>query len=103
MEEYIVRVYGDRTEWLNKENENHRLDGPAVKYSNGTKLWYQNGLLHRIDGPAVELIDGGKQWWIEGKEYSEEEFHKKLNPTIELTVDEISKRLGFTVKVVGEK
>jgi hypothetical protein len=126
MEEYVVRVYGSRTEWLNKDGQlhrtdgpavecidgskewfinwkRHRVDGPAIELLNGFKAWYQHDKLHRIDGPAVELVDGGKQWWIEGREYTEEDFYKKLNPIMELTVDEISKRLGFTVKVVGEK
>ena len=35
----------------------HRIDGPALEYSNGTKMWYYEGKQHRINGPAVlELI-----------------------------------------------
>ena len=126
MEEYIVKVYHDRTEWFNKEkqyhrldgpaiewrdenkewyfnNKMHRIDGPAVEYSSGYKAWYQNGKRHRTDGPACDWQSGKKEWWIEGVQYTKEEFKNKLNPVVELTVDEISKRLGFTVKVVGGK
>ena len=52
MEEYIVRVYSDKTEWFNKANQLHRLDGPAVEVSDGYKAWCQNGQLHRLGGPA---------------------------------------------------
>lgn len=45
MQEYIVRVYKDSTEWYNKDhtewrnkdNKLHRLDGPAIEYADGSK------------------------------------------------------------------
>lgn len=40
--------------------------GPAIEYVNGTRIWYQNGLLHREDGPAIEWFHGTKEYWIEG-------------------------------------
>ena len=43
-------------------------------HSNGIKYWYQNGQLHRVDGPAIEYSDGSKKWYIEGNELTEEEF-----------------------------
>ena len=46
-----------------------RLNGPAVKYKDGTKEWWQNGNLHRLDGPAVEWNDGRKEWWVKGKRH----------------------------------
>jgi len=39
---------------------------------------------HREDGPAVEYADGSKYWWLNGKRVTESE-HKKLTtkePTI---------------------
>ncbi len=124
MEEYIVTVYKDKTEWRNKEGQFHRTNGPAIEWREGGKEWFQNGVRHRVDGPACEYLNGSKSWWkdgllhrtngpavenlrgykewyIEGIQYSEEGFNKKINPIVELTVDEISKRLGFTVKVIG--
>ena len=93
-----VKVFKDRTEWRNSESLLHRLDGPAIEYSdgakawwvngqlhrvdgpaieynNGTKEWYVNGQLHRVDGPAIECRGGYKEWWIEGQELTEDEFN----------------------------
>lgn len=57
-------------------NKLHRIDGPAIEYSNGSKSWFFNGKLHRINGPAVEWHDGSKQWYIKGK------LHRKDGPAI---------------------
>ena len=122
VQEYKVLVYEDRTEWLNMEGQLHRVDGPAVVYNDGKTEWWVNGQLHRIDGPAIEcfymspswlvnkILSGTKgldnvsysseQWWIEGNRLTEEEWKKKVNPVKELTIDEISKRLGYEVKIV---
>ena len=122
MEECIVKVYEDRTEWYQNEKRHktdgpaieyangykawfiegkrHRTDGPAIEYANGHKEWYQSVKQHRIDGPAVEYVNGNKLWFIEGKEYTEEEFLKKTSLVKELTVEEISKLLGYEVKIV---
>jgi hypothetical protein len=106
MEEYVVRVYEDRTEWLQEWRQNdklHRTGGPAIEWANGNKFWYQNDKLHRTDGPAIELADGTKEYFIEDEEYTEEEFLKKTQSKVEeLTVAEISKRLGCEVKIVKE-
>jgi len=42
----------------------HRLDGPAVEYSNGSKEWRVNDKRHRLDGPAVEYSNGSKVWSV---------------------------------------
>jgi len=95
MEEYIVRVHNDKTEWW-QNGKRHRLDGPAVEYS-GSKEWYQNGKLHRLDGPAYEGREGTKEWYIDGKYYkTEKEFLKATQPATELTVAEIARRLGIS-------
>ena len=75
MQEYVVIVYDDITEWY-QNNKLHRLDGPAIEFANGSKEWFQNGLRHRIDGPAIECITGDKFWFIKENEYTEEEFKK---------------------------
>ncbi|CAB4196736.1 hypothetical protein UFOVP1290_256 [uncultured Caudovirales phage] len=49
-----------------KEDKPHRLDGPAVKYPNGSEYWYVEGKLHREDGPAVHLANGHKEYTIHG-------------------------------------
>ncbi len=124
-EEYIVRVYDDRTEWLNKEGQLHRVGGPAVEYANGDKAYYQNGQLHRlgspaftkangfktylkngffhrIDGPAIISSDGHEEHWIEGKFYLKEEFLKKISSVKEYTVAQICELLGYEIKIVKE-
>lgn len=53
----------------------HRLDGPAIEWFDGYKVWYKKGLRHRLDGPAVEYPDGYKLFFVEGQEYSEEKFN----------------------------
>lgn len=125
MQEYIVRVYEDRTEWRNKSGKYHRIDGPAFERADGRveywidgklhridgpayewpvgdKAWYQDGKLHRLDGPACEYASGNKEWYIDGVEYTEKEFLAKTQ-TKELTVAEIEKLLGYSVKIVANK
>jgi len=88
--------------WFDSEKQRHREDGPAVEFAQGSKYWYKHGRRHRNNGPAVELINGFKEWfkegkrhrldgpaselvrfdfkqyWIEGKEYTEEEYLRKV-------------------------
>ena len=70
--------------------------------ANGNKHWYQDGKLHRTDGPAIEYANGDKYWYIEGEEYTRVAFDAIVNvPKVkELTMSEISKLLGYEVKVV---
>ncbi len=58
--------------WYNDKNQLHRIDGPAVEYKNGNKLWCINGLCHREDGPACEWADGNKEWFINGRLHRED-------------------------------
>lgn len=44
----------------------HRLDGPAVTRENGTQEWYRYGLRHRANGPAI-IREHSYQWWVDGK------------------------------------
>jgi len=76
----ILERYDDHEFWW-KNDQLHRVNGPAVTNNNGDEFWYQNYQLHRIDGPAVEYANGGKEWYYRG-EYidcsSQEEFEKYL-------------------------
>ena len=69
-------------------------------YTNGDKYWCLNGKFHREDGPAVEYADGSKSWRLNDKEYTEQEYLAKTNPVKKLTVAEIEKLLGYSVKVI---
>ena len=67
----------DCVKWLNKEGKLHRVDGPAIEWSSGTKEWWFKGRLHREDGPAVDKQSGTKEWWFDGKR------HRVGGPAIE--------------------
>ena len=54
---------GDKV-WRNPAGQLHRLNGPAIEYHYGLKVWYLYGQLHRTDGPAIEYADGDKRWFI---------------------------------------
>jgi hypothetical protein len=62
--------------WRNKEGLLHRLDGPAIEWSDGTQMWFINGQRHRFDGPAVEWWDGRKFWWVLDKWVPQEQFER---------------------------
>lgn len=100
------REDGPAVEWVDGtkvwycKGKLHREGGPAIEYADGAKYWYRNGELHCEDGPAIELADGSKEWYLENVEYTEEKFNLKMNPVKELTVQEISKLLGYDIKIV---
>jgi hypothetical protein len=72
-----MNIENGRRVWKNEAGELHRVDGPAVEYENGYKVWYLRRKRHRVDGPAVELANGYKEWWVYGK------LHRKDGPVIE--------------------
>lgn len=69
--------YADGTKVWMVEGKFHRLDGPAEELANGTKAWYVDGKCHRLDGPAIEWADGDKEWYVEGEELTEDEFNER--------------------------
>ena len=123
MIEYTVKVYengskewylngkrhredGPAIEWASGRKawflngELHRGDGPAIQWADGTKSWFLNDKLHREDGPAIEWDDGDNEWFLNGEKFTEEEWKKRVSPVKELTVEEISRLLGYEVKIV---
>ena len=66
---------------------------------NKTEWRNADGQRHRVDGPAIELADGSKAWYLYGKHLTESEFNRRTT-TKELTVADIEKLLGYSVKVV---
>ena len=81
----LHREYGPAIEYSNgsrvwyQNGQRHRIDGPAVEYSDGDRVWYQNGQRHRIDGPAVEYSDDGRAWYINGKVLTEAEWQQQVS------------------------
>jgi hypothetical protein len=79
--------YANGTKRWYRNDKLHREDGPALEYADGDKYWYIDDGLHREDGPAIEYADGTKLWYLADSNYSEAEFHAKMNPRKELTND----------------
>jgi hypothetical protein len=69
-------------------------------YADGDKAWFLNGKRHREDGPAIEWADGDKCWFLNDERLTEEEHKEAMNPTVEMTMAQISEALGKNVKVV---
>jgi len=63
------RVYidkGENTVHVNKNDEFHNVTGPAIKFVDGSEMWFINNKLHRVDGPAIILSNGTKSWYFRG-------------------------------------
>lgn len=103
MQKYYVNVYTDgTTRWYKdaKCTVLHRLNGPAIEYADGSKMWYVDGKLHRTDGPAIEWCDGSKWWYIDSEKLTEAEHRLRTQPAVEMTVAEIEAALGKRVKII---
>ena len=46
-----------------KNDQLHRVGGPAIRFTNRRVEWYYRGQLHRKGGPAIIGCDGTKEWW----------------------------------------
>ncbi len=68
------------TFYYNEKGQYHRIDGPAVYYIEGYKVWWVNGKIHRLDGPAVEYPDGTVAYWVDNRYLTLEEFEQKVTP-----------------------
>lgn len=78
----------------------HRLDGPALEYADGDKVWFVDGEIHRVDGPAVEKANGDKEWFWKSIKVSKKEHARRTAPVQEMTVAQIEAALSYKVKVV---
>ena len=88
--------------WYDEKEQFHCEHGPAVEWVDGTKWWYLNGERHREDGPAIEYPDGSVEYYLNGEELTEEEYARAMSPVKELSVSEIEKILGYSVKIIKE-
>ena len=77
---YTVKVDEIGTIRWSFNGQQHRLDGPAVEFKNGIKMWKQHDLLHRDDGPAVIFEDGSVEYWINGNQMNEDVYNNRNNP-----------------------
>jgi hypothetical protein len=73
-----VDGFGDKRWKLN--GKLHNENGPAVEFSDGTRVWYIHDLCHREERdpetglilPAVEWSDGSRDWYYYGKTHRNE-------------------------------
>ena len=86
--------------WYNDQGQYHCEHGPAVIFSDGTKGWFINGKRHNENGPAIIYDIGNKYWYLNGIEYTESEWKAKLNPTKELTLEQVINELGYNIKII---
>ena len=84
----INRVGTKRYYKDNKFTVLHRLDGPAVEYTDGSKFWYKDGEQHRLDGPAVIYANGASYWVVDGNELTSKE------------VDELKRKLAIKEEII---
>ncbi len=61
-------ILEDRIEWVDEAGDLHRVDGPAVEWTDGTMdlEWWLNGKRHRLDGPAI-IEDDAYHWYQNGE------------------------------------
>lgn len=89
-EELIVKV-NNATRYLTK-GKLHRDNKPAIEFESGANYWLQNSLLHREDGPAEISQFGMKYWYLNGKEYSEQEYHTQPNKDLNYLKQKIQEK-----------
>jgi hypothetical protein len=62
-----------------KGNYNRHIQVKSVTFGEVTEEQYRLGpSVHRLDGPAIIFSDGTKQWFIYGKQYTEEEYNYEI-------------------------
>ena len=81
-----VDTHGTRR-YRNVMGQLHRIGGPAIEYTNGSKEWYQYGLRHRIDGPAIEWRNGVRFWYINGKSLTKAAFNQEVTTSAVVSHD----------------
>ena len=77
----FVHIWDDNTiRWFDSDGNYHRDDDmPAYITTDGYMSYCKHGKLHRECGPARIWLNGDGHYWIDGLEYTEDEFIKKLN------------------------
>ena len=70
--------------FLNKNNDWHRFNGPALFDITGYILYSKNNKPHREDGPSIIYPNGEKYYFLNDKEYSEKEYNYKIKKRINL-------------------
>lgn len=71
LREYIRRKFLFLTEgyvsYSSSSDRWHRINGPAMEWSNGDYVWCDNGAWHRYYGVSMRW-NGYNSYWINGKQ-----------------------------------
>lgn len=86
---------GHKEYWV--DGKRHRLDGPAIEYHNSYRAYWVEGKLHRLDGPAIEYSNGNKEYYVEGVPLTKEDFLARVTKTCSKNLN------GLTVEIEGKK
>lgn len=81
MKSELIILSDGTKEWRLFNGNYHKEDGPAVEFTDGSKLYIQYGKYHREDGPALNGPNGDKYWFYHGKQIKckdNEEFLKLI-------------------------
>jgi hypothetical protein len=70
----VADAEGDLS-WRDDNGDFHRDDGPAIEFTDGSKMWCRHGRMHRVDGPAM-TTPGSTTWAIDGN------YHRDGGPAI---------------------
>jgi len=77
-------------EWWKLNGKYHRVDGPAVIWSDGTSEWHLHGQYHRIGGPAIcDLNPEWDTYCIHGIAYSKTRYYQELLSAGHITKEEL--------------
>jgi hypothetical protein len=77
----------DGTQVWYRNNDIHRIGGPAIIFASGTCIWMQDDQPHRIDGPAEIYKAGPRCWSLKGRYYHS---NKEFQVSAGLTDEEMS-------------
>ena len=77
---HVVERGMSGTTYRNSAGDIHRTNGPAFESPDGSRTWFQNGLMHRIEGPAIEnRRTGAFMYYFHGVLYmTPQQFKTKL-------------------------
>ena len=67
----------------------------------GTKQWYQDDKRHRIDGPAIEWFDGSKIWYLDGKCLTQAQWLEAVKPKVTSCAGKVVEVDGVKYKLVA--
>ena len=76
--EYFFEFFKSKF-YFNISGHYHRIGKPAIEYTDGAKIWIENGNRHRLDGPAF-FSGYNPSYWIKGNLFSEKKICRKNKP-----------------------